>query len=189
MYLFFILHKRGVDVNEVYEEELREVPTERFNEWIKEHMDDDEPPEISFDSQASFSPILKGPMPQPKRPDLVPKLNLETIPDYVTSSDEEEGNQNESSILHEKNKSLDGSKLHRPSELNSELSLSYTEKEKPKHPLRQFKEDYNLVDEIKLNRNRQRDPTKLKSDSSLENIVGIPAVSQSLETNSLNFNL
>ena len=70
MYLFFILHRKGVDVNEVYEEELKDIPTERFNEWIKENMEDDEdPPEISFESQASFSPINSGPMIKPNKPD------------------------------------------------------------------------------------------------------------------------
>lgn len=54
MYLFFLLHRRGVDVNGVYESELKDVPTDRFNEWVKEHMDEEEPPTISFDSQASY---------------------------------------------------------------------------------------------------------------------------------------
>ena len=69
MYLFFLLHKRGVEVNEVYDSKLKDVPTERFNEWVKEHIDEEEPPEISFESDASFSPIEKGPMPQPIRPE------------------------------------------------------------------------------------------------------------------------
>lgn len=54
MYLFFLLHRRGVDVNGVYESELKDVPTDRFNEWVKEHMDEEDPPSISFDSQASY---------------------------------------------------------------------------------------------------------------------------------------
>ena len=57
MYLFFILHKKGVDVNQVYDEELKDVPTERFNEWLREHMDDEKSPEISFDSKASYEDI------------------------------------------------------------------------------------------------------------------------------------
>ena len=36
-------------------------------------------------------------MPYPKRPNNVPVLDLEPIPDYVTSSDEEEGEEEESS--------------------------------------------------------------------------------------------
>lgn len=46
----------------------------------------------------------------------MPKLNFETIPDYVTSSDDEEEKGKDSTILKPKN-SLDGSKLHRRSEV------------------------------------------------------------------------
>jgi hypothetical protein len=130
MYLFFILHRRGVDVNGVYENELKDVPTDRFNEWVKEHMDDEEPPSLSFDSQGSYSLICEGPMLRPNRPDNVPILNLVTIPDYITSSDEgEEGNNANESIFNVK-KSLDGSKANRPSDVNSELSISFTNKNK-----------------------------------------------------------
>lgn len=190
MYLFFILHKRGVDVNDVYESELRDVPTDRFNEWIKEHMDDEEPPDISFDSQASYSPILEGPMPQPKRPEKVPQLNLVTIPDYITSSDEEEEN-NESSIFAMKNKSVDGSKLHRPSDLHSECSLSFTQqKDKENDEMKHYKEEFSITDEIKINRHKVRDKNKMQTDSSLDNIVRVmPAVSQSLNTDNIHFNM
>ena len=135
MYLFFTLHKKGIDVNSVYEAELKDVPTDRFNEWIKEQMDEeDQPPEISFESQASYEPIHEGPMPQPIRPHWVPKLVLDTIPDYVTSSDEDD------------NESLDGSKIHRKSEFVSEASMSFYGKE-PAHT--RYKEDYSLSKEKK----------------------------------------
>ena len=136
MYLFFTLHKKGIDVNSVYEAELKDVPTDRFNEWIKEQMDEeDQPPEISFESQASYEPIHEGPMPQPIRPHWVPKLVLDTIPDYVTSSDEDD------------NESLDGSKIHRKSEFVSEASMSFYGKE-PAHT--RYKEDYSLSKEKKI---------------------------------------
>jgi hypothetical protein len=181
MYLFFILHRKGVNVNEVYDSELKDVPTERFNEWIKEHMDDDEPPEISFDSQASYSPIHKSPMPRPKKPTEVPTLNFEAIPDYITSSSEDENN--DSSLLQNK-KSLDGSKLHRQSEINSDLSMSFYVKgdESIKH----YKEEYSLSEEIKINRN-YKPKAKMQSSESLEKLE-IP-VSQSLNTDQLNFNM
>lgn len=86
-------------------------------------------------------------MPQPKRPSKVPVLNLNTIPEYITSSDEgEENNANDSSIFNMK-KSQDGSKLIRQSELNSEHSLSFTNKDASKN----FK-DFTLNDEAKINR-------------------------------------
>ena len=112
-------------------------------------------------------------MPRPKRPDYVPALNLNTIPEYITSSDEEDDNNaNESSIFNMK-KSIDGSKLNRPSEINSELSLSFTNKENSKN----FKE-FSLKDEIKIDRNKGK--KYAKNNDPLEEIHPDMPVSQSL---------
>jgi hypothetical protein len=182
MYLFFILHRRGVDVNGVYENELKDVPTDRFNEWVKEHMDDEEPPSLSFDSQGSYSLICEGPMLHPNRPDNVPKLNLVTIPDYITSSDEgEEGNIVNESLFNVK-KSIDGSKLNRPSDVNSELSLSFTNNFNSKH----FKE-HSLNDGIMIDKYKGR---KINNhDDPLEEASCNNPVSQSLNTENINFNM
>lgn len=190
MYLFFTLHKSGVDVNEVYERKLKDVPTERFNEWVKDHIDDDEPPEISFESDASFSPIHKGPMPQPKRPKFVPQLKLNTIPDYITSSDEEgeqeQEQEQESVIIHNK-QSLDGSKLHRRSEIESDMSFTQNNENEPLH--KRFVEDYpSQIGAYKGNK-LAGDAEKSYVMSSLDNLGQILPVSQSLITDSLNFNL
>ena len=68
IYSLFCINK-GIDVNSVYEAELKDIPTNRFNEWMKKQIEeDDQPPEISFESQASYEPIHEGPMPQPIRP-------------------------------------------------------------------------------------------------------------------------
>ena len=145
MYLFYLLHRKGIDVNTVYETELKDVPTERFNEWIKNKMGEDEqPPDISFESQASYSPICDGPMPKPIKPICVPTLNLDTIPDYITSSDE--GENDESSLHCLMNKSLDGSKLHRKSEVVSDASILHNDMD-PSHL--KFKEDYLLIQKLK----------------------------------------
>jgi len=180
MYLFFILHRKGVDVNEVYESELKDVPTERFNEWIKEHMNEDEPPEISFDSQASYSPILEGPFPKPKRPKIVPALNLVGLPEYETSSDEEDDNNNESSSVLKHKNSEDGSKLNRKSEFGSQASLSLSVKAFEDDKI---KEDYSLKDLLKIN---NRTKGKFDSGSTFEPLGGMQ-VSQSLNTDQINF--
>ena len=178
MYLFFILHKRGIDVNAAYEEELKDVPTDRFNEWMKEHMGEEDPPDISFDSKASYEDILTGPMPCPQKPEIVPVLELKWIPDYVTSSDEDENN--ESSIFNMK-KSLDGSKLQRPSELNSVLSLSFSQKDFSK----EYREDLSLNEDNKYNKevvlNRKIKHTNVDQRN-------LP-MSQSLNTDKINFNM
>lgn len=50
--------------------------------------------EISFDSQDSYEPLfIRTVKPKPK-PDIVPKLCLEGLPEYETSSDEEEQDHN-----------------------------------------------------------------------------------------------
>ena len=103
MYLFYQMSQRGFPVNEIYDE-FKDIPTDRFMEYIsnqeqkqqqKQNLPvDDEgnpipPPDISFDSQSDVDPLFMSSMPQPPRPEIVPQLNLDCIPDYVTSSDEE----------------------------------------------------------------------------------------------------
>ena len=180
MYLFFLLHKRGVEVNEVYDSKLKDVPTERFNEWVKEHIDEDEPPEISFESDASFSPIEKGPMPQPIKPEWVPKLNFETIPDYVTSSDDEEEKGKDSTILKPKN-SLDGSKLHRRSEVWSDISICL-------NPNDAFNDGYSSHYEFGETKKEVIVNQKPDARSSLDSLCQIMPISHSLNTESINFN-
>lgn len=45
--------------------------------------------DFSFNSDDSFEPIVSGPQMRPKKPACVPYLNLDGLPEYVTSSDEE----------------------------------------------------------------------------------------------------
>lgn len=175
MYLFFILHKKGIDVNSVYEAELKDIPTNRFNDWMKKQMDEDDmPPDISFESQASYEPIQEGPMPQPVRPNWVPKLKLDTIPDYITSSDEDD------------NESVNGSKIQRKSELISETSLSVYSKE-PIHT--RFKEDYSLSKEKhRKNFVKERIPDD-SNMSSFDMNKRNKSISQSINHHVINLNL
>lgn len=120
-------------------------------------------------------------MPYPDRPSKVPVLNLNSIPEYITSSDEgEENNANESSIFNMK-KSQDGSKLIRQSEINSENSLSFTNKDVSKN----FKE-FLLNDEVKINKYIGK--SHIQNDL-LEEVHLDMAVSQSLNTDNINFNM
>ena len=106
MYLFFMLHQKGYPVNDLYEEKLKDIPTLRFMEFVPQLEEDakqpgselplDEegnpipPSDISFCSQSEVPALHEGPMPQPSRPDNIKQLDLLCIPDYETSSDEEE---------------------------------------------------------------------------------------------------
>ena len=49
--------------------------------------------EFSFHTDDSFEAIDDGPMLKPRKPDCVPMLDLEGLPGYETSSDEEEEDQ------------------------------------------------------------------------------------------------
>ena len=46
--------------------------------------------EFSFQTDASYELLVQGPALRRKRPDNVPELTLEGLPEYVTSSEEEE---------------------------------------------------------------------------------------------------
>jgi hypothetical protein len=111
MYLIFKLHKRGYPVNQVFESEVKAISTRRFangnggyqllsdsaEAGNQENMGDYPPEEyqdvkgesyISFDSQASYS-ILHITKVDPKpRPGLVPPLDFDGLPVYISSSSE-----------------------------------------------------------------------------------------------------
>jgi len=36
MYLFFMLHQKGYPVNEIYDEKIKNIPTNRFMEYINQ---------------------------------------------------------------------------------------------------------------------------------------------------------
>ncbi|CAI2358939.1 unnamed protein product [Moneuplotes crassus] len=179
MYLFYIMHNKGIDVNKIYDEQLRDIPTDRFDEWMKENMEENKPPEISFDSQASYEDICEGPMPQPDRPKCIPQLNLDCIPDYVTSSDEDDAN--DSSIFDQNKKSIDGSKLHRPSELNSILSMSFSQKDFSK----EYNEEYTLSQRAKKRKDSVLTNNRVE-DQELNEVLGM---TKSLNTDQINFNI
>ena len=45
---------------------------------------------FSFHTEDSFVNLVDGPQMVPKKPDFVPYLNFDGLPEYVTSSEEEE---------------------------------------------------------------------------------------------------
>lgn len=144
-YLCYMMHQRGYPVNEIYEERLKRIPTTQFMETLPQleqeeaaaqqqeqknveqdndlPVDEDgkpiPPSDISFCSQSEVPSLFEGPMPQPTRPDLVNQLKLEVIPDYVTSSDEDDDESYTSSTRPWELK--DDSKIHEPSHKRSEI--------------------------------------------------------------------
>ncbi|CDW76942.1 UNKNOWN [Stylonychia lemnae] len=104
MYLIFKLHKKGIPVNQIYDEEVKPISTRRFNNEMMNkdgNLDNDsafqglQTPDIKgesyidFDSQASYSELgLSKVEPKPK-PDYIPSLNFFGLPEYVSSDEDE----------------------------------------------------------------------------------------------------
>ena len=111
MYFIFKLHKKGLPVNQIYEEEIKPISTRRFsNEQLEKnngnavgndldisntfngiHTPDAKGESyIDFDSQASYDELgLTKVEPKPK-PDIIPQLNFIGFPEYVTSDEEDD---------------------------------------------------------------------------------------------------
>ena len=100
MYLVHLLQNKGYPVQNIYEKELKNINTMRIQEFLdekeKEHYEQemggpelDEKYYFSFHTDDSFEAIDDGPMLKPVRPDFVPPLDLEGLPGYETSSEEQ----------------------------------------------------------------------------------------------------
>jgi hypothetical protein len=96
MYLVHVMQGKGYPVTQIFEQQVKPIDTMRFEEFLiqkeKEQMLEDElnaQVDFSFNSDDSFEPIVSGPQMRPKKPACVPYLNLDGLPEYVTSSDEE----------------------------------------------------------------------------------------------------
>lgn len=103
MYLIYVLQNRGYPVNQVFEQEVKHIPTLRFQEFLDKNPDitdnmpspatmNDSQNHYSFHSDDSYSLLCTGPNITKKRPSIVPPLNLYGLPEYESSSDEDEGN-------------------------------------------------------------------------------------------------
>lgn len=106
MFFFFTLQNKGVPVNEIYEQEgIKAIRTNRFDQImaqiakengdqpVDKNKDGESDNEYSFYSEDSYEYLAKNPdisMQRYRRPKIVPALNLNNLPDYESSSDEEE---------------------------------------------------------------------------------------------------
>lgn len=101
MYLVYILQNKGYPVNSIFDQEVKGIPTARFQEFldsnpeIEEQMHGEGEKEdtkqlYSFRSDDSYDRLNTGPLLLRPRPSFVPKLNLFGLPEYESSSDEEE---------------------------------------------------------------------------------------------------
>lgn len=100
MYLVHLLQSRGYPVTQVFEQQIKPIQTLRFDEFLQQKEADalreeqlNALVEFSFHTDDSFAPLVSGPQIRPKKPDEIPDLLLHDLPEYVTSSDEEDGPQ------------------------------------------------------------------------------------------------
>lgn len=106
MYLVHLMQNKGYPVQNMYEQELKQVHTWRIQEFLDSKEKEmyemehggpelDEKYHFSFHTDDSFEPITTGPMLRPPKPDFVPLLNLEGLPEYETSTEEDEEEEEE----------------------------------------------------------------------------------------------
>ena len=98
LFFLFTLQNKGIPVNELYEKEgIKDIATSRFADIMAEdqqpNMNNQSSMMFSFYSDDSYEPLDCGPdaCSIRKKPPIVPALNLDNLPDYETSSEEEDG--------------------------------------------------------------------------------------------------
>lgn len=96
MYLVHVMQGKGYPVTQIFEQQVKPIDTMRFEEFLiqkeKEQLLEDElnaQVDFSFYSDDSFELLVTGPQMRPRKPSCIPVLNLEGLPEYETSSDEE----------------------------------------------------------------------------------------------------
>ena len=100
MYLVHLMQAKGYPVSNIYDAELKQVPTLRIQEFLEkkereafeqEHggPEVDEKYHYSFHTDDSFEPICDGPMLKPTKPECIPLLDFRDLPAYESSSEEE----------------------------------------------------------------------------------------------------
>lgn len=101
MYLVYVLQSKGYPVNEIFESDVKPIPTLRFQDFLNDHpevedqmsqrgLNEEEKKMFSFRSDDSYELITATFSPPKKRPACVPPLQLEGLPEYESSSDEGE---------------------------------------------------------------------------------------------------
>jgi hypothetical protein len=96
MYLVHLLQAKGYPVTQIFEQQVKPINTLRFEEFLQQkeieaqaEEEANNKVEFSFYSDDSFLPLVDGPQMRPRKPSYVPDLQLNGLPEYVTSSDED----------------------------------------------------------------------------------------------------
>lgn len=112
LFFLFTLQNKGIPVNDLYEKEgIKDIATSRFADIMAEgdqqQLNNQSSMMFSFYSDDSYEPLDCGPdaCQLRKKPPMVPPLDLNNLPEYETSSDEEEGGAGEGEGCEEEQKS------------------------------------------------------------------------------------
>ena len=114
MYLVHLLQGKGYPVTQTFEKQVKPINTLRFDEFLQAEekkaqreaeLEKQALNEFSFDSDASYALLCVGPALKRKRPEDVPALTLNGLPEYVTSSDEDEEGELDSGNLNNQQQS------------------------------------------------------------------------------------
>ena len=99
MYLVHLLSGKGYPVTTVFEKHVKPINTLRFDEFLlakdreaarEEELEREAQNQFSFNISDSYELLVDGPAIKPKKPANVPELILQCLPDYVTSSEEDD---------------------------------------------------------------------------------------------------
>ncbi len=97
MYLVHLLQQKGYPVTQIFESQIKQVPTLRFDEFLtqkeQEQAREDELNrcvDISFHPDDSYVDLVSQRQMRPVKPACIPVLDFTGLPDYVTSEDEEQ---------------------------------------------------------------------------------------------------
>ena len=99
MYLVHLLQGKGYPVTQVFEKHVKPINTLRFEEFLlqqekeaarEQELDKDAANQFSFNVSDSYELLVEGPALKPAKPGQIPELCFNMLPDYVTSSDEDE---------------------------------------------------------------------------------------------------
>ena len=99
MYLVHLLQGKGYPVTQVFENHVKPINTIRFEEFLlqkekeaarEEELEKETANQFSFNVSDSYELLVDGPAIKPQKPGQIPDLCLNGLPDYVTSSEEDE---------------------------------------------------------------------------------------------------
>ena len=99
MYLVHLMQGRGYPVTQVFEKHVKPINTLRFEEFLlqqekeaakEEELEKEAANQFSFNVSDSYELLVDGPALKPQKPGVIPDLCLNGLPEYVTSSEEDD---------------------------------------------------------------------------------------------------